>query len=97
MSIKNFLKLLIVTLFASVLLTGCVTDKAYTVGKTIYIGGKAVVIANSDLLDEETLEKLKSLDDKAVRYDTARTIIKKTVDGASTKNKEDSTSGASGN
>jgi len=60
-------------------LTGCITDKFYGVGKTIYVGGKAVVIQNADMLDEKTLNKLKSIDDKATRYDTARTTIKKSL------------------
>jgi PBP1b-binding outer membrane lipoprotein LpoB len=63
----------------AILFSGCVTDKIYNAGKVVYIGGKKVVIANSDMLDEKTLEKLKSIDDKAIRYDSSRKIIKDSV------------------
>ena len=65
---------------ALVLLSGCATDGVYNVGKTVYIGGKAVVIANADLLPQETLDKLDKVDDMATRYDETRTIVKEAAD-----------------
>ena len=66
------------------LLCGCATDGAYGVAKTIYVGGKEVVIANADLLDETTLEKLEKIDDLACRYDKGREIVKKSMDADDT-------------
>lgn len=65
-------------------LSGCATDGAYGVAKTIYVGGKEVVIANADLLDETTLEKLEKIDDLACRYDKGREIVKKSMDADDT-------------
>ena len=66
--------------------TGCATDKAYNVAKTIYIGGKAVVIQNADMLDKKTLDTLKKADDYAKRYDKARAIIKKSIEKSADTN-----------
>ena len=60
---------MIVAILTALIFNGCATDGIYSVGKTIYIGGKAVVIKNADLLDEDTLETLKKADDYASRYD----------------------------
>lgn len=59
-------------------LTGCATDGLYYTGKTIYIGGKKVVVANRDRLDESTLNKLKAIDEKVVLYDKTRKVIRET-------------------
>lgn len=73
--------LMIITAFMTVgVFTGCVTDKAYEVTKTIYVGGKKIVINNADKLSPETLKKLEKLDDYAVKYDETRTVVKNTVD-----------------
>jgi len=69
----------LITLVALLIFTGCVTDKPYGVAKTIYVGGKAVVIQNADLLDKATLDKLKNIDKYAKRYDEARTTVKKSL------------------
>jgi len=74
------IKMLIVAVLL-LLFSGCVTDSVYNVSKTVYIGGKAVVIANADLLPQETLDKLEKVDDMATRYDETRTTIKEAVDG----------------
>lgn len=60
--------------------TGCVTDTAYAVTKTIYVGGKKIVINNAENLSPETLEKLEKLDDYAVKYDETRAVVRNTFD-----------------
>lgn len=73
--------LMIIAAFMTVaMFTGCVTDKAYAVTKTIYVGGKKIVINNAEKLSPETLEKLEKLDDYAVKYDETRTVVKNTID-----------------
>ncbi len=73
--------LMIITAFMTVgVFTGCVTDKAYAVTKTIYVGGKKIVINNADKLSPETLEKLEKLDDYAVKYDETRAVVRNTFD-----------------
>ena len=74
MTTKGLLLILI-----SLLFSGCATDGAYNISKVVYIGGKAVVIANADLLPPETLDKLERFDDMATRYDKARDSIKKAM------------------
>lgn len=69
----------LITLVTLLVLTGCVTDKPYAIGKTIYVGGRAVVIQNADLLDKSTMDKLKKVDEYAKRYDKARTTVKKSL------------------
>jgi len=71
----------ILTIAIALLFSGCVTDGVYNVGKTVYIGGKAVVIANADLLPQDTLDKLDRVDDMAIRYDETRSIVKNTTNG----------------
>ena len=66
--------------------SGCATDGAYNISKVVYIGGKAVVIANADLLPPETLNKLERFDDMAARYDKARDSIKKAMDAVEDTN-----------
>ena len=74
------MKSIISAVIAIFIISGCsATDALYQTGKVIYVGGKKVVIANSDLLDEETLKTLSDLDDKAGRYDEARDIVKTAV------------------
>ena len=60
--------------------TGCVTDTAYAVTETIYVGGKKIVINNAENLSPETLEKLEKLDDYAVKYDETRAVVRNTFD-----------------
>ena len=74
------MKYILISALAVFAFSGCVTDKAYGIGKTIYVGGKAVVIQNADMLDENTLDKLRSIDDYATRYDKARGIVKKSLE-----------------
>lgn len=74
----------IIIMCVCLLFSGCATDGAYSVAKTVYVGGKAVVIANADLLDEETISKLENVDNYATRYDTARTALKKAMDAVDT-------------
>ena len=66
--------------------SGCATDGIYNVGKTVYIGGKAVVIQNADLLDEDTLATLKKADEYASRYDEARDTVKKSLETSADTN-----------
>ena len=68
---------LVLMLLVALQFSGCAaTDKVYNAGKTIYIGGKEVVIQNADKLSPETLNKLERLDDYAGRYDNARTVVR---------------------
>lgn len=73
------MKLLII---ASLLLlfSGCATDGAYGVAKVAYIGGKQIVVINSDFIDDDTMAELKKIDRVAVTYDGVRTEVKKTLD-----------------
>lgn len=68
---------LIFIVVLSLLLSGCATDGAYQVAKVAYIGGKQIVIINSDLIDQDTLNELKKIDRVAVTYDAVRTDVKK--------------------
>lgn len=72
------MKLIII---ASLLLlfSGCATDGAYQVAKVAYIGGKQIVIINSDLIDQDTLNELRKVDRVAVTYDAVRTAVKKNL------------------
>ena len=73
------LKKLIVSLVIIGLFSGCVTDKLYNAGKTVYIKGKGVVIENYDDLPTDVQEKLKRIDEYATKYDEAREEIKSKV------------------
>ena len=64
------------------LLTGCATDRFYQAGKTVYIAGKQVVIANWDALPKDVQEKLKAIDEIATQYDKAREVLKPAVEKA---------------
>jgi len=64
------------------LVTGCATDRLYQAGKTIYIAGKQVVIANWDSLPPEVQEKLKRIDQIATQYDKARSVLKPAIETA---------------
>ena len=77
---KKVLIILVATLVSVALFSGCATNGVYNVGKTIYVGGKAVVVMNADLLDEKTLNTLKKADDYATRYDDARGVVKKSLE-----------------
>lgn len=68
------------TLAMVAMFTGCVTDTAYAVTKTIYVGGKKIVINNAENLSPETLEKLEKLDDYALKYDETRAVVRNTID-----------------
>jgi hypothetical protein len=61
---------------------GCATDNLYNAGKTIYIAGKKVVVANWDALPEDVKEKLKKIDEVATRYDKNRKILKPAIEEA---------------
>ena len=81
-------------------LGGCATDSAYSVAKIAYIGGKQIVVINSDLIDADTLDELKKIDRVAVTYDGVRTEVKKleavTEDGNATKVTSDTNSTVGG-
>lgn len=77
---KKLFLMIIATSMMVGMFTGCVADKAYAVTKTIYVGGKKIVINNAEKLSPETLEKLEKLDDYAVKYDETRTVVKNTID-----------------
>lgn len=77
---KKLFLMVIATFMMVGMFAGCVTDKAYAVTKTIYVGGKKIVINNAEKLSPETLEKLEKLDDYAVKYDETRTVVKNTID-----------------
>ena len=62
--------------------TGCATDRFYQAGKTIYVAGKQVVVANWDALPKDVQEKLKKIDQIATQYDKARTVLKPAVEKA---------------
>lgn len=67
--------------------TGCATDGAYNVGKSIYKGGKVVV---QELpLKEDTKEKLGKVDKVATTYDKARTAVRNQLDDAGKKQDAD--------
>ena len=59
--------------------SGCVTDKLYNAGKTVYIKGKEVIIKNYDDLPEDIQDRLKNIDKYATKYDEARGVIKSKV------------------
>lgn len=67
-------------LAAMLMVTGCVTDKAYGVAKVGYAGGKAAVEANADLIPDETLNQLKKVDRAATTYDKTRTKVREALD-----------------
>ena len=72
-------KKLIVSLFIVGSFSGCVTDKLYNAGKTVYVKGKGGVIKNYDDLPEDIQEKLKRIDEYATKYDEARGEIRSKV------------------
>ena len=63
----------------SLLFSGCATDGAYEVAKVAYIGGKQIVVINSDLIDDDTMAELKKIDRVAITYDGVRTEVKKNI------------------
>lgn len=77
---KKLFLMIIATSMMVGMFTGCVTDEAYAVTKTIYIGGKKIVINNAENLSPETLQKLEKLDDYALKYDETRTVVRNTID-----------------
>ena len=74
------MKLLLLTI--ALLFSGCATDALYSAGKTVYVGGKKVVIANWDELSPEAQAKLKAVDKYATKYDEGREIIKEELDAS---------------
>ena len=68
-------KKLVVSLVIVGSFSGCVTDKLYNAGKTVYVKGKAVVIENYDMLDDNTKARLEALDEMATTYDENRSRI----------------------
>ena len=73
-------KKLIASVLVVVGFSGCVTDKLYNAGKTVYIKGKAVVIENYDMLDDNTKARLEALDEMATTYDENRSKVIKGKD-----------------
>lgn len=67
-------------LITILMLSGCATDSLYSVGKTVYVGGKKVVISNWDELSPEAQAKLEAVDKYATKYDEGREIIKEELD-----------------
>lgn len=83
-------KILLMAIFALLVFSGCATDGVYNISKDVYIGGKKVVEKNKDLIGENTMETLGTVDRVAVGYDTIRSEVrhtnkKKYVDINSTK------------
>jgi uncharacterized protein YxeA len=72
---KKVLMVLIALIFV-----GCATDGLYEVSKSVYKGGKSVVKANKDLINDKTLKSLKKVDRVATGYDTIRSEVRKTTD-----------------
>ncbi len=77
---------LLIAIVALVALSGCSRmtpsvaaswAQMYDTTKTIYVKGQEVVITNADLLSDETLNTLKSVDEKATRIDKTKEIITK--------------------
>jgi len=85
-------KLLFLSAILGVLFIGCATDPYYNAGKTVYLAGKKVVIANWDKLPPETQEKLKKLDTVAKEYDSARKVIKPAIETAKKQMLQDANS-----
>jgi len=56
---------------------GGAVDKAYSVGKKVYIAGKKV--APLLPIDEKTMGTLKEIDGYATTYDGARTVVRKAL------------------
>ena len=79
---KGFLGIVILCGLAICILTGCATDRFYQAGKTIYVAGKQVVVANWDALPKDVQEKLQMVDKIATQYDKARTMLKPAVEKA---------------
>ena len=79
---KKILGLVILCGLVLCVFTGCATDRFYQAGKTVYIAGKQVIIANWDALPEEVKEKLKKVDAVASQYDKARDVLKPAVEEA---------------
>ena len=73
------MKKLLIIVVLSLLFSGCATDGAYQVAKVAYIGGKQIVVINSDLIDDDTMAELKKIDRVAVTYDGVRTEVKKNI------------------
>lgn len=69
-------------IWAGVLLSGCATDGVYNAGKTVYVGGKAVVKVLP--LTEEAKKTLSTVDSVATNYDKSRTIVKDAIEGKPT-------------
>ena len=82
-------RLSFVILCGLTLFSGCATDRFYQAGKTIYVAGKQVVVANWDALPKDVQEKLKMVDKIATQYDKARTILKPALEEATKKVKRD--------
>lgn len=71
---------ILITLASLLLFSGCYTDKAYEASKELYVGGRAAVEANQELIGENTLKKLKAIDAAATAYDKTRTKVKEVLD-----------------
>ena len=72
----------IVGVIVAIFIGGCATDTFYNAGKTIYIAGKKVIVANWESLPPDVQEKLKEIDKAATTYDSARKVLKPAVEEA---------------
>lgn len=80
---KKIVLSFVVLVMAFAFFSGCSKmDGAYSVGKTVYQGGKvlATKAIENDMVSEETAGKLKMLDKGASAYDEARTVVRGQVD-----------------
>ena len=80
----------------SLMFTGCFTNKIYNSGKKIYVEGREIVIDNYDELPPSIQDKLKTIDNAAIKYDEVRSKIKKEADVDSSQKEQVSTSNVSG-
>lgn len=63
-------------LIGILIFSGCATDTAYKTVKTIYIGGKKIVIASESAISPKTMAMLKKIDQGATSYNNVRTEVK---------------------
>jgi len=71
-------RILVSTILGAIVLTGCATDKAYSISKAVYKGGKVVV--QEIPMDDEERDKLKKIDKGLTIYDKARTVVRGKLD-----------------
>lgn len=71
-------KLMIGAIVGAMAFTGCATDKAYSISKAVYKGGKVAV--QEIPMDDEKRAKLKKIDKGLTIYDKARTVVRGKLD-----------------